>query len=272
MIGDEPRVLVVDDSAFIDSTVRATLEPHGYAVETALDDAAVALAADMQPAVVLLDLKMPDMDGYEIRRRLRADPHTADIPIIVVSGSSNLTGCQTEGRHRETRAGLPCADQPPVTRRASCGMPRTIRQRGAACMRPALCPDERGGGTMTDTQVRKPPCILVVDDDVAICTLLKDVLEESGYCVETAADGTALRVAADTHPTVVLLDLMMAGTDGYQVGQRLRADPATADIPIIVLSAGARARQAVRQLGADGCLEIPCDLAALLATVAKYAP
>jgi CheY-like chemotaxis protein len=86
----EPRVLVVDDDAVIIAIVRATLESYGYAVATATGDAAVSLAADTQPAMVLLDLVMPGLDGYAVARRLHADPRTADVPIILMSASSDL--------------------------------------------------------------------------------------------------------------------------------------------------------------------------------------
>jgi two-component system phosphate regulon response regulator PhoB len=123
---------------------------------------------------------------------------------------------------------------------------------------------------MSDGHVLKPR-ILVVDDEVAICTLIRYILEDGGYCVETATDGRALHVAAGTQPALVLLDLMMPGMDGYEIGLRLRAHPATAAIPIVIMSAGARVRQAAEQIGADGYLEKPFELTALLRTVAAHA-
>jgi CheY-like chemotaxis protein len=125
---------------------------------------------------------------------------------------------------------------------------------------------------VTDRHVLKPARILVIDDEVDICILIKDVLEEGGYWVATASDGTALDVAAATQPVMVLLDLMMPGMDGYEVGRRLRADPTTAAIRIVVMSASSRLRQAAVQIGADGYLEKPFTLETLLATVAAYAP
>jgi CheY-like chemotaxis protein len=81
------------------------------------------------------------------------------------------------------------------------------------------------------------PTVLVVDDDAGIRDLLEIALEEEGYRVYTAVDGAALQLAHDRQPALILLDLMMPGMDGFEVSQRLRADPATAHIPIIVMSA-----------------------------------
>jgi CheY-like chemotaxis protein len=115
------------------------------------------------------------------------------------------------------------------------------------------------------------PDVLVVDDDDDIKALIREVLEEEGYAVVTATGGAAVPLAVDARPAVVLLDLMMPVMDGYEVGRRLRADPHTADVPIIVMSASTRAWQAVSQIGADGYLEKPFDLTMLLRTVAAYA-
>ena len=75
--------------------------------------------------------------------------------------------------------------------------------------------------------------VLVVDDDASIVHFLEMALEDAGYTVLAAVGGEALRVAHDRHPDVILLDLMMPGMDGIEVSHRLRADPATADIPLI---------------------------------------
>jgi CheY-like chemotaxis protein len=115
------------------------------------------------------------------------------------------------------------------------------------------------------------PYILIVDDEAEIRSLIKDVLEMEGYTVMVAANGAEVRIAADAPPALILLDLMMPVVDGYELGRRLRADPTTAGIPFVVMSAGARAAHAAKQLGANGCLAKPFDLAALLDTVAAYA-
>ena len=83
--------------------------------------------------------------------------------------------------------------------------------------------------------------VLIVDDDTDIVTLLEQVLLDEGYDVRTAIGEGALRVAADEHPTIILLDIMMPGMDGVEVSQRLRADERTrgpATIHGIVMSSG----------------------------------
>jgi two-component system alkaline phosphatase synthesis response regulator PhoP len=79
--------------------------------------------------------------------------------------------------------------------------------------------------------------ILVVDDDPDIVEMLHCLLHDAGYEVATADDGAALPLAHERQPRVILLDILMPGMDGVEVSRRLRADPATAPIPIIAMSA-----------------------------------
>jgi DNA-binding response OmpR family regulator len=80
--------------------------------------------------------------------------------------------------------------------------------------------------------------ILAVDDNPAALMLIRCALGAEGYTVVTAADGhEALRKAREQQPDLVVLDLMMPGIDGYEVCRRLRTDPVTAHMPVLILSA-----------------------------------
>lgn len=83
-------VLVVDDDPDISAFVREALEEAGYRVETTVDGASLALARDLHPDVILLDINMPGMDGIAVSRHLRADLRTADIPIVAMSAQPLL--------------------------------------------------------------------------------------------------------------------------------------------------------------------------------------
>lgn len=83
------RVLVVDDTQRDRDLLAAVLEREGYEVVPAADGAeALDLAARMEPAVILLDILLPGMDGIEVCRALKADPATAGIPVIFLTGQS----------------------------------------------------------------------------------------------------------------------------------------------------------------------------------------
>ena len=84
-----PRVLVADDDPDILDLVRYRLERSGYEVATATDGAeAVRLAGELAPALAVLDVMMPSLDGLEATRRLRNDPATAEIPVILLTAKA----------------------------------------------------------------------------------------------------------------------------------------------------------------------------------------
>jgi len=80
--------------------------------------------------------------------------------------------------------------------------------------------------------------ILIVDDEESVCQLLEAMLEEDGYSTHTAASGPeALQRIPQIQPDLILLDIMMPGMSGYEVARRLKSDPDTRDIPIIIVTA-----------------------------------
>jgi len=85
------------------------------------------------------------------------------------------------------------------------------------------------------------PLVLVADDDPDILDLVRYRLERSGYEVATATDGAeAVRLAGELAPALAVLDVMMPSLDGLEATRRLRGDPATARIPVILLTAKAQ--------------------------------
>jgi DNA-binding response OmpR family regulator len=102
--------------------------------------------------------------------------------------------------------------------------------------------------------------VLVADDDEDILELVSFRLERAGYEVVTARDGAAALAAAQEHlPDLAVLDVMMPGLNGYEVTQRLRADGATRDIPVILLTARVQEADVNRgfEAGADDYLRKP---------------
>ena len=112
--------------------------------------------------------------------------------------------------------------------------------------------------------------ILVVDDIDSNVRLLEAKLSSEYYEVLTASDGpTALAIAASELPDIVLLDVMMPGMDGFDVCRRLKADPATRHVPVVLVTAldGRADRVAGLEAGADDFLTKPIDDVMLFARV-----
>ena len=114
--------------------------------------------------------------------------------------------------------------------------------------------------------------VLVVDDDPGVRNLLGRFLSREGFRVETAPDGeTGLRMARELIPTIITLDVMMPGMDGWTVLTTLKGDPALAGIPVVILSVVDEKPMGFA-LGVSEYLTKPIDRRGLAAVLAKYAP
>jgi DNA-binding response OmpR family regulator len=105
-------VLVADDERAIRNLVTVTLQNRGFSVETAEDgEEAVDKAKLLSPALIVLDVMMPKMDGWEVRRRLREDPNTSHVPIVILSAvgefEAQLAGMQSEADDYMTKPFVP---------------------------------------------------------------------------------------------------------------------------------------------------------------------
>ena len=124
-------------------------------------------------------------------------------------------------------------------------------------------PIERGAGEL----------VLIVDDVPDNLSLLHDALDEAGHTVLVALDGpSAIARARQARPDVVLLDALMPGMDGFEVARRLKADPATAAIPIIFMTALTETEHVVAAFGAGGVDYVtkPIEPRQVLARIAAH--
>ena len=115
--------------------------------------------------------------------------------------------------------------------------------------------------------------ILIVDDEKLILISTRIVLESVGYNVLTAASGEeAIRSAREEVPGLILLDIMMPGIDGWETLSRLKEDPVTKEIPVIIFTARehSRGRQLAREMGAADYFQKPFEPDELIAIVEEY--
>jgi CheY-like chemotaxis protein len=200
------RVLVIDDENDSRDLMTHYLEDFGCHVETASGgEEGIRVAQLTRPDLITLDLMMPEMSGREVLRRLKSDPDTRHIPVLVVSivageGFGGLFGA-VESLTK------------PVEREDLLGALRRQLSR------------KRGGR------------VLVVDDEPRIRRLIADYLGKVGLDVVLAEDGEqGLDAVWREQPDVVLLDTVMPVLDGRGFLSRLRADPAYARLPVLVLA------------------------------------
>ena len=198
-------ILVIDDEASQRELLTRFLQRQGYAVRAAADGrSGLDLARTLKPRVVLLDVMMPDMDGWSVLKALKADEATAAIPVVMVSFVADAP--------TSVAMGATAAVTKPVD------WPRLKR---------ILEPFRDAVGD-----------VLVVDDDADTRDRLRVVLERNGWTVREAGNGIeALDRVREACPRVVLLDLTMPVMDGFSFLERLREEPGCSEVPVVVLSA-----------------------------------
>ena len=208
--GDGPLVLVVEDSEPAAALLAETLRRARYRVVVERDgERTVQRAIELRPHAITLDLMLPKVDGWDVLRALKDTPATRDIPVVVISVLDDHSVGFALG-----------ADDylvKPVGREALLNVMGGLGRAGV----------HEGG----------PLVVLAVDDDEVAQQLLKEMLEPQ-FSVLAAADGYAgLEIARSRQPDVMILDLTMPGLSGFEVVTRLKADPATREMPIVILTA-----------------------------------
>ena len=129
---------------------------------------------------------------------------------------------------------------------------------------------ERGGvkGSTMDRVSRSGPVALVVDDDIFVLSALAELLSEEGFDVHTASNGfSALRLASECRPAVVLLDLVLPELSGTEVIAALRAEPATCNVAIVVVTANPAGLTEAQLDETEGVVTKPYEATVLLASV-----
>jgi CheY-like chemotaxis protein len=206
-IGDDERiVLVVDDDPTVHDLMRRQLGSLDCTVVCASSGPeAIRLAQRHPPAVITLDVMMPEMDGWDTLARLRATPELADVPVVMMSMNTDPDG---------TGFTLGAAEY----------LTKPIE-------RPVLL-------STVGRFVHGRRRILIVDDEESSRELSRRALMGAGYLVDEVDSGAgALKYLETERPDLVLLDLMMPGVDGFTVVHEVRKNPELADVPLVIFTA-----------------------------------
>ena len=216
------RVLVIEDDPNVSRLLEIYLVGAGYLVEVAPSgEAGLARAEATHFDAILLDVLLTGIDGWQVLTSLKAHARTREVPVLVVSVVDD----------REFGLALGAVDYlvKPINRDALLSAMARIK--------------------VTQAPARAESLVLSIDDDPAALRLYEAALHGSGFEFLGAAGGAAgLRLARMRKPGCILLDLLMPGLDGFEVLGRLKADPETARIPVIVITAARITAEEKRRL------------------------
>jgi CheY-like chemotaxis protein len=253
--GGPARILIVDDEIQNLELMEAMLTSAGYEVFLAQEgEEALRLARERRPDLILLDLMMPGLSGFEVCARVKTDPQTGGIPVLFVTALNQISD-----KERAMAAGgddfltKPFQRTELLTRVEALLRVRHLNRdldRALAYLheleltrhaqqpkKPAApTPPAEGAGT-----------ILVVDDELLARQLFADVLREAGYITHEAENGErALEIARQEIIDVVLLDIMMPGMSGLEVLAQL--GELAPDSPVVIATANPTSDNAIAAL------------------------
>lgn len=243
MSKNQIKVLFIDDNVNLLETTEAALELEGFAVCTAPDGkTGMGKIKSEKPDLLLIDVNLPDINGFDICKDVKRSAQTMNIPVIMVTGDHTVD----------------------IEKGFSVGADDCI-------MKPidiALLAMRIG------KLVGRKDKVLLVEDDRQICDIIMRVLEKHGCEIEVLTEGSKfLETAKRFVPDIALLDISL-GTppDGIELCRQLKNEPATKNIPVLMLTANecTKSIDTCFSMGVEDYLFKPFTIPDLLGKIKKH--
>jgi HAMP domain-containing protein/CheY-like chemotaxis protein/signal transduction histidine kinase len=220
IVPGDPSVLIVeDDERFAKTLLELAREKNFKGIVTHRGDSALSLARDYLPSAILLDIDLPDIDGFTVLDRLKRDPSTRHIPVHVMSSLRE--------RERALRQGAISYINKPVS--------REMLQEEFKRIQKFLMGGKRS--------------LLVVEDDMAQRESIVGLIGDSDVRIVTAEDGkAALDALAQQHFDCMVLDLTLPDISGFDLLDQIGKQQALRDLPIVIYTAQELSRKEVTKL------------------------
>jgi len=243
----KPRILIVDDSSMIRNALKRELVKLGFEVRPAVDGhQALSVAGQEHFDLVITDIEMPRMDGFELCEKLKHTPATQSIPVVMLSSHDS-----DEAIERGFKVGAAAFITKTNAR-------QELRARIEDVLNRALFLRER--------------LVLVVDDSRLVLSIARKGLAQAGFSVATAENGArAVEFLQQKKPDLIICDLHMPEMDGPQLCAQLRSNSAWSGIPFVLMSTAAE-RGVIRRMlerGACGYIEKPFNVDQLVIMAEK---
>ena len=239
-----PRILLVEDNEVAIIQVKSFLESANYIAGVARNaQEAFAYVASTIPDGIILDLMMPEIDGFEVLEKIRSTEATAQIPVLIL-----------------TARDLTAED----LRRLSSNNVKQLVQKGNI--------DREGLLDKIASLITKKPTILIMEDNSDNMATFKAVLLSS-YQIIAATDGEmGLQMAARIMPDLIVLDMSLPKVDGFTVVGQLKSDVQLRNIPVIAVTARVMKgdREKIIQAGCDDYIAKPIDPEQFLAKIDEW--
>jgi two-component system cell cycle response regulator len=259
------KILIVDDEPLNVKLLAARIPTEQYeTIQAYGGDEALEKVKTEQPDLILLDVMMPRIDGYEVTHRVKTDPASQDIPVILITA---LDGA--ENKIKGLEAGADEFLNKPVNTAELLARMRSLislKEYQDQLKTHAATRNRINNKKGQDRPVEKRvdlPTILLVEDNEKDSKLIHSYLRGEPYQIKLARDGKeALSCAQQKDIDVILLDILLPGIDGFEVCRQLKANEQTKTIQIVAITNLRELENKVRglKLGADDYLVKPVNI------------
>ncbi len=274
---DVKRVLIVDDNVVDSDLLARLLSENKYEVlRAARGEEGIATAAREKPDLIMLDLSMPGMDGFQVMEGLKQRDETRGIPVVIYT-AKDLSAEEQAILRRDAQKVFLKNPLEPSRMLADIGeLLKTLpsRQEPAAAVGPD--PMQRAAAAVhavasaVRAEVNK---ILLVEDDPANQYTIEFMLKNEGYQVVIAENGQeGIDKAGAVQPDIILMDMMMPVMGGYEATKVLKDTPGVMEIPVIALTAAAMTgdREKALAAGCDDYVSKPVNREHLMERIAHW--
>jgi CheY-like chemotaxis protein len=263
------RLLVVEDNEVEQMSIRELLGHDDIEIVTASTGAdALTILRDQPCDCVVLDLRLPDMTGFDVLERIREDGSLSEVPVVVFTGRE-LSAEEDAQLHTMARSIVVKGVESPerLLDETSLFLHRIVTELPQDKQRML----ERLNSSDEDLVGRK---VLLVDDDARNIFALSSILERRGMQVLTATTGREAIALLESTPdvSIILMDIMMPEMDGYETMAVIRDKPAFRRLPIVALTAKAMKgdRERCLEAGASDYLAKPVNTEQLLSALRMW--
>ncbi len=242
-----PQVLIVDDSKTIRTVISSELKKHSIDVTEAVNGLeGLNLAREQHYDLVITDIIMPCMDGYQLCTEIKKNPKTQSTPVIILSSNDE---------DEQIEKGFEVGAAAYVTKNKA---------------RKDLIPYIKD--ILNRSKILRDKIVLVVDDSRYIINVVESGLSSAGFKVITARNGAeAFEIACEIAPHLILSDINMPEMDGIRLCEKVQNHPGLSHIPFVIMSSGTD-RRTMRELlhkGAAAFLVKPFNIDQLVITAEK---
>jgi DNA-binding response OmpR family regulator len=233
----EASILLIEDDVYLGDVLFRKLQNDGFKVEISRDGAlGLRRIKDLKPDLVLLDIILPTMNGYEILEAKFKDKEIAGIPVIIISNSGQpveISRVLAFGV-KDYLVKAQFDPEEVVTKIRQQLLSSKISSNDLSII--SNKPIEKPADFVTVPMLTGKK-IMWIEDDVFLNDIISRKLSNQGCTLFHAVDGEqALAQVETAMPDVILLDIVLSGIDGFEILRRLKANPKVKNIPVILLS------------------------------------